>query len=388
MSGERGRLILLGGLATLGSLAIQIVVPALPALSEGIGASAAGGQLVISVYLIGLAISQLVWAPVSDRYGRRPVMLWGVAIFLIGTLGCAMADNLALMLGGRLIQAVGASASLVTARAMATDRAPAGTSAGPLATLTSVTLVSPAAAPAIGGLLAGVGGWRSLFWLLAILTIVAGIFAARLLGESRRGDNQPLHPGRMARNYWHVAGQPGYLPLALSNGFINGGFYLFLAVSPFILDAAGATPALAGLFYSAVACAIIGGSLAVPLVMRHWPARLTSIGSVILGIGAFCIVAVAVTGANLPGLFVAMSLIAFGAGVTGPTLLAEAIERQRGQASSATSLFGAIQMIAAALISTAAVRLVTDPTVQLALTGLIVQLAILLRLKGGRTASR
>lgn len=384
MSGATGRLILLGAITALGSLAIQIIVPALPLLAQGIGADAAGGQLVISVYLVGLALGQLGWAPVADHHGRRPVLLAGIVIFLIGTLICAVAGNLATMLIGRAVQSVGASSSLVSGRAMATDSAPIGKAAAPLAILTSVTLISPALAPAVGGLVTGIGGWRALFWILAALTLVGGVLALRMLPETRPGDRAPLSPRRLIGNYAQVAREGGYLPLAFANALISGGFYTFLAATPFVLDAAGATPALAGLFYSGVACAIIAGTLSVPLILRRWPTRLKAGGTAVLACGAVAVLAVAATGANLIGLFVAMALIAFGAGLTGPALLAEAIERQRERASAATSLFGTMQMGGAALISTLAVRIAPDPDVELALIGVLVLLALGLRALGGR----
>ncbi|RYY32977.1 MAG: MFS transporter, partial [Sphingomonadales bacterium] len=95
----------------------------MPQLAEGIGATPAGGQLVISLYLIGLALGQLGWAPVADHHGRRPVLIGGLVVFLIGTLLCAVASDLATMLVGRAVQAIGASSSLVAGRAMATDTA-------------------------------------------------------------------------------------------------------------------------------------------------------------------------------------------------------------------------------------------------------------------------
>lgn len=374
-----GRLILLGVIIALGSLAIQIIVPALPLLAGGIGATPTAGQLVISVYLVGLALGQLAWAPIADHHGRRPVLLWGIAIFLAGTLGCAFASDLTTMLAGRAIQSIGASSSLVAGRAMATDTAPVGKAAAPLAVLTSVTLISPAIAPAIGGAVTSFAGWRTLFAILAALSVLGGLSAWRMLAETRPGDRMPLHPRRLADRYWRVARHAGYLPLALSNALISGGFYTFLSVSPFVLDAAGATPAFGGLFYSAVACAIIGGTLAVPLILRRWPGKLNALGSGALVTGAAAMMLVATLGADLAGLFVAMSLIAFGAGLTGPALLAEAIERQRERASVVTSLFGTIQMGGAALIATAAVRLAPSPPAELALIGVLVLLALAVR---------
>lgn len=306
-------------------------------------------------------------------------------LFLSGTLICALAGDLATMLVGRAIQAIGASSSLVAGRAMATDTAPVGRAAAPLAILTSVTLISPAAAPALGGAVTDIGGWRALFWILAGLTLIAAALAVRMLPETRPGDRAPVHLRRIATTYWQVLRQRGYLPLALSNALISGGFFTFLAASPFVLDAAGATPAQAGLFYSAVASAIIGGTLCVPIVLRRWPRALKPAGSVALGSGALAILIVAASGAGLVGLFVAMSLMAFGAGLTGPALLAEAIEQQRERASAATGLFGTMQMGGAALISTLVVRLAPSAAVELGLVGVLVLVALGLRLWGSRS---
>lgn len=315
-------------------------------------------------------------------------MLGGILIFLAGTLCCMVADNLAMMLVGRAIESIGAAASLVTGRAMATDNSPAGKAAAPLAVLTSITLISPAVAPTVGGVITGLAGWRALFAVLAVLTLSALLLAMRMLGETRAGDRLPLHPRRLIGNYWRVVRHSGYLPLALANALISGGFYTFLAVTPFLLDQAGASPAMAGLFYSAVACAIIGGTLSVPLILRRWPGRLKAMGSAALGSGALTVIVVSLTGANLAGLLVAMCLMSFGAGLTGPSLLAEAIEQQRERASTATSLFGALQMGGAALISTAAVRLTPSPAVELAVIGLLVALALAARhLWGGAPAA-
>jgi DHA1 family bicyclomycin/chloramphenicol resistance-like MFS transporter len=139
-----------------------MLVPALPDVTTSLRATAEDGQLLISGYLAVLAVGQLGWAPVADRFGRRPVVLIGLLLFLAGTLACVVAQSLEFLLAGRLLQAAGASSSLVTARAMATDGGKAGTAAAPLAVLTSVTLISPTVAPVIGGIVVSLADWRML----------------------------------------------------------------------------------------------------------------------------------------------------------------------------------------------------------------------------------
>lgn len=380
------KLVLLGAIAALGSLAIQMLVPALPEVTASLGASSEDGQLLIAAYLGVLAVGQLGWAPVADRIGRQPVILIGLVLFIAGTLVCVAAQSLALLLSGRVLQAIGASSSLVTARAMATDGGKEGTAAAPLAVLTSVTLISPALAPVIGGVVVSLADWRMLFWLLAALGIVGLLLAWRFLPETLVERTHAIHPVAILRRYGLVAARGRFLPLAVANMLASAGFYLFLAVSPFVLEEAGATPAWSGVFYSAVASAIILGTLLVPPIVRRRPEALWPLGSAIIVAGAAGLALVAAAPHAIFGLLAAMSLVALGSGLSGPALLAEAIERQRGESASVASLFGTLQMGGAALLSTLAVRIAPSPPAEIALIGGLMLASVLVR-QFGRQAS-
>lgn len=376
------RLVLLGAIAALGSLAIQMLVPALPQLTASLRIGPEEGQLLITGYLAVLAVGQLCWAPVADGYGRRPVLLLGLLLFIAGTLSCAVAPNFAVLLAGRLLQAAGASSSLVTARAMATDGGKAGTAAAPLAVLTSVILISPALAPVIGGIVVSLGDWRMLFWLLAALGLVGLALAVRHLPETLTERKHGASLATIVRRYTHVASRHQFLPLAIANMLASAGFFLFLAVSPFVLDAAGATPAWAGLFYSAVASAIIIGTLLVPPIVGKWPKALWAAGSAIMTVGAAALGATAVLGGGIYALLAAMSLVALGSGLSGPILLAHAIERQRSDAASVASLFGTMQMGGAALLSTLAVRVAPTAPAEIMMIGGLMFASVVVRQAG------
>jgi DHA1 family bicyclomycin/chloramphenicol resistance-like MFS transporter len=371
------RLIILGGIAALASLAVQIIVPALPLMTRSIGATARDAQLILSVYSVGLALGQLVWGPLADRHGRRPVLMLGLMIFLAGTACCASAPDLLILLIGRAAQSTGASAALAAARVMATDRAPVGRAAAPLAVLTSIALVSPAVAPVIGGGLVGLVGWRALFLILAAAIAVAIALAWHLLPETRPAAST-VAPIRFGRSYSAVLRDRHYLRLACSSALIGSGFQLFLAVSPFLFANAGLTTAQAGFCYSAVACAIIAGTLAVPRLMRWRPDMAVRCGAITLAVGAAVTLMVGCLGISLVGLLTGMICIALGAGLTGPTFMAEAIEGQRLQFSTAIGLYGAMQTGGAAIIATTVVRF-SSHQVSIALAGLVVALALLLR---------
>ncbi len=379
---DKRRLVLLGAIVALGSLAIQIIVPALPLLSTDIGTSASGGQLIISVYLAVLALGQLVWASVADRHGRRPVLMGGVTVFLTGSAICMVSTGLEMILIGRVVQALGASSSLVAARAMATDRAPIGRAAAPLAIMTSVTLISPAVAPTLGGAIASAAGWRALFGVLAALTIVSGVLAFATLAETHTERQSSSDRRSALATYMDVARTAGFLPRAACNALVSSAFYLFLGVSPFVLASAGATPFVSGIFYSIIASAIIVGTLTVPVVMRRRPRMLKPLGSASLAVGGMLALWMGLATGHVVVLLLAMCFIAFGSGLTGPTLLGEAIDAQRSRASATTSLFGTLQMGGAALVSTVIVRFVPSRAIELGLIGVLVLLALVARHMG------
>jgi DHA1 family bicyclomycin/chloramphenicol resistance-like MFS transporter len=215
--------------------------------------------------------------------------------------------------------------------------------------------------------------------LLAGLGVAGLLLAWRFLPETLAERTATIGPSAILRRYGAVAVRERFLPLALANMLASAGFYLFLAASPFLLEAAGATPAWSGLFYSAVASAIIAGTLLVPPMVRRWPHAQWSTGSAVMlgGAAALCLSATAPTA--ILGLLAAMSLVALGSGLSGPTLLAEAIERQRGEAASVASLFGTLQMGGAALLSTLAVRLAPSPPAEIAMIGGLMFASVLVR---------
>jgi DHA1 family bicyclomycin/chloramphenicol resistance-like MFS transporter len=163
----RGTILLLAAVAALGSLATQLLVPALPQVAHDLHVGPGPAQLVISVFLVGLGAGQLLTGPLTDRLGRKPVLLAGLLIYCAGSLAAALAPSLPLLLGARALQALGGATGVVTARVLVGDLFPPHETAGRQATLMAVVLISPALAPVIGGTLSELVGWRWLFGGLA-----------------------------------------------------------------------------------------------------------------------------------------------------------------------------------------------------------------------------
>lgn len=157
----------LAAIAAMGSMAIHMLVPALPLLAHEMAVGEARAQQAVSVYLAGLAGGQLIAGPLADRLGRRPVMLWGLACYIAGALGAALAPAMPVLLAARLLQALGGAAGVVSARVIVGELYGREEAAARQATLMSIVLISPALAPVVGGVITDFAGWRAVFLMLA-----------------------------------------------------------------------------------------------------------------------------------------------------------------------------------------------------------------------------
>jgi DHA1 family bicyclomycin/chloramphenicol resistance-like MFS transporter len=168
-----------------GTLAMHIFVPALPEAARDLGASVGGMQMTVSVYIMGLAVGQLAYGPLSDRFGRRPVLMAGLTLYALAGLAAAFAPDVHSLIVARLLQALGGCAGLVIGRAIVRDTALPQEAARRLAMMNLMVAIGPGAAPIVGGALASSLGWRSIFFALALLGIVNLLFSWRLLPESK-----------------------------------------------------------------------------------------------------------------------------------------------------------------------------------------------------------
>lgn len=345
--GYRLTILTLAVIAAMGSMAIHMLVPALPLISADFAIGEARAQQTVSVYLAGLAAGQLVAGPLADRRGRRPVMLTGLGLFIAGALGAALAPALPWLLLARLVQAAGGACGVVAARVMVGDVFGPRRAAGAQASLMTVVLISPAIAPVIGGAIADIAGWRAVFGILAIAGICALFAALRRLPETGVpvGSAVPLNLGssylRLVRNR-HFLLTTGTLAAASS------GLYMFLAAAPFLLvHRFGLSSSQAGvaLFLIAVA-SILGTRLVVPVGRRTNP---LIVGTASSACGAAVALLLAVAGMESAVLLVApVIFLGLGAGLAGPVAFNAIAFTEAGLAATATSLAGALQMFVSA----------------------------------------
>jgi len=336
---------LLAACGALGSMAIHMVIPALPAAAASLHANARTMQLAISVYLIGISCGQMVAGPLTDRIGRKPVLLVGALLFVIGSLAAAAAPTAAWLVAARFLQACGGAAGLVATRALVSDLSPFAEVTANVAMLSSVVLLSPMLSPTIGGLLVSLAGWRSIFLLLAGCGVaMAAAIAIAVPSTVRAGTEHAL-----LASYTRLARNRRFRGFVLTNALASSGLYTFLAGSSFILISGfGLSPGKAGLCYLGIAAASISGTF----VLRRLPPRRDALrlGLLLMVTGGAGMSLLAIAGvSSVAALVVPMAIVALGAGIVAPIGIAGAMAAEVGLAGTGSSLAGAVQMLASGL---------------------------------------
>ena len=256
---DRAPFALIVAITACGTLGMHLIIPALPDTARALGVSAGAIQLTITLYLIGLAIGQLLYGPISDRFGRRPVLLGGLALFTLAGIATAAAPTAWTLVVARILQSIGACAGLVLGRAIVRDSAAPDRAAAQLAMLTMVMSMAPAIAPVLGGYATAWIGWRAAFALLAIIGAVTLVLAVLLLPETNRvqsGTRASMLIGSL--RLFRSRAFCGYV---LGGAFTTTSFYAFMAASPFILiDLLHQPTERVGLYYLLLMAGVAAGS--------------------------------------------------------------------------------------------------------------------------------
>ena len=348
--GQSAPFVLIVAITACGTLGMHLIIPALPDTARALGVSAATIQLTITLYLIGLAIGQLLYGPVSDRFGRRPVLLAGLALFTLAGIAATAAPNAWTLVIARILQSIGACAGLVLGRAIVRDSAAADRAAARLAMLTLVMSAAPAVAPVLGGYATAWLGWRAAFALLAIVGAATLTCAVLLLPETNALQSSVrtsllLGAVRLFR-------ARAFCRYVLGGACTTTSFYAFMAASPFILvDLLHQSTERVGLFYLLLMAGVAAGSLSANRVAGRISTQVAlrlANGIAIAGAAAFML-------ADLTGWLNVVSVIApvvvfmVGAGMASPFALSGAISVNPRAVGSASGLYGFTQMAYGAL---------------------------------------
>jgi DHA1 family bicyclomycin/chloramphenicol resistance-like MFS transporter len=327
-----------------GSISTDLYLPAMPAIGQALGTSAGAVEWTISGYLIGFSLGQLLWGPISDRFGRKVPVAIGLVLFALGSAGCALAGSVWALVGCRIVQAIGACAGVVLARAMVRDLYEGDRAARMLSTLMTIMAVAPLLGPIVGGQILALAGWRWIFWTLVCVGLLT-LAALFTLPETLRAENRNHEPlGRAVARYGALLRQRQLLGYAVSGGFFYGGIFAYIAGTPFaFISYYHVQPQAYGfLFAIGIAGIMLANLLNRSLVTRFGSDRLLRAGAA----GAALTGAVAALDARfgwggLIGLVMPLLLYVSMSGLIVANSVAGALAAFPGQAGTVSALVGA-----------------------------------------------
>ena len=347
--------LLLASLTGLTALSIDMSLPAMPQLQETFGAGVSSVQLTLSIFLAGFALGQVFCGPLSDRWGRRPVLLAGLALFTLAGLVCAGSTSLSMLVAARFVQGVGASVGPVVARAIVRDRFDSRRSASVLSQMTQVMIVAPLLAPTLGGYMLVRLGWPSIFVVLGASGALLALVCWRFMPETARPKQVEDEEKRLSTrdSLRAVLQHRASLRHALTTCFAYAGMFAYVGSSPFVLmDGFGVSEEDFGYYFAMTATALlISATVNRALLKRHTPSLLILRRGVfvVFAAGAALALAAWLGVGGLAGVLVPMMAYMFGQGLLMPNATAAAMEPHGESAGVISSLMGALQTAGGAL---------------------------------------
>ena len=345
---------LLALLTAVGPMSVDLYLPSLPELGRVFGASVPQVQLTLSGYLLCFAIGQIVFGPISDHVGRKPVLLAALSLYVAVCLSCMFATSIEMLIALRCLQALGVAGAPVLARAIVRDLYHGVRAGRELARMGSITALAPVVAPSLGGILQSTFGWRASFLGMAALGLCAIVLVVRLLPETMK--QPPKHPMSLLsiiRGYGIFLRHRTFRIYLAIVSASYGGLFAWISGSSFVLqDLYGLSPLLFGLVFAAATLGYgMGTLLAARLVVRIGIDRTIVCGGVALAAGGLAMAAAIALGATSPAALAApMALYLCGLGLAMPQSMAGALMPFPQRAGAASSLLGFLQQATASAI--------------------------------------
>jgi DHA1 family bicyclomycin/chloramphenicol resistance-like MFS transporter len=345
-------IIILGSIIAIGPLSIDMYLPAFSAMAKFFAVSEAKIQLTLSSYFVGIAIGQVFYGPVIDRFGKKPPLIFGLVLFVITSFLCAIAKEIDQMIWLRFFQAAGACSCFVVMRAIVRDLFSPQETARVFSHLMLVMGIAPIIAPLLGGYVLINFGWQAIFWFLgsfAILTIVVSIL---YLPESQAGDKDQKISGAF-RRYWGIVRDKNFLFYALAGGFSASGMFIYIVGSPFmIIEVFGISPENYGWIFGINAVGYVLAAQINGHLLKFF--ELSRVVNVAFKISFAAAILLMICGVYFPNLW-AVSLAFFFyvslIGIITPNTSALSLANQKSHSGSASALFGTIQFTICAVAS-------------------------------------
>jgi DHA1 family bicyclomycin/chloramphenicol resistance-like MFS transporter len=350
---------------------MDMFLPSVPVIAQSFGAAPGAAQHCITTYLLGLAIGQLTWGPMSDRYGRKPVLLAGLCLFLASSACGAAAQSVQEVMLIRFAQGFGMSSGPVVARSIVRDLYAREQAAHLLARMMAVFGVIPVVAPLVGGQAVALGGWPAVFWVFAAIALALLAAVCFGLHETAPDERPSIAPARIAANYALLFGDARFRASLATMLLAQLGIIAFVSASSLaMVQALHLTPTTFSLLFAAVMLGqIIGGIIGSRLVIRAGIGRMVRLGAALTFAGGLLLAALALAGApHWSAVVLPMVLYLFGCSLMLPSAASAALSPFPQMAGAASSLLGALPFAAGAAVSAVLAAAFDGTTRPMALT--------------------
>lgn len=344
---SRRFLLMLIAVAAVSPLGINLYLPSMPGMTVALGVDYAAVQFTLSVYLATVALGQLVIGPISDHYGRRPVLLGGLALFVLGSLICMLAPNIGVLNVGRVVQALGGCAGIALSRAIVRDMYGRAQAASMIGYVTMGMAVAPMIAPTIGGILEAIHGWRTSFAFLAAFGLATLVVVYIQLHETNPWRGATTGSQRLLSGYAKLFRIPVFWGYALTAGFTSAAFFAFVAGAAYIvIELMGRTPVEYGLYFGLVSLGyIIGNFCSGRFAVKIGPHRMIRLGGLLAFVSVLVMAGLYALDDMQPAfLFVPTMFVGMGNGLVLPSCIAGAVSVKPEVAGAASGLAGSLQI--------------------------------------------
>jgi MFS transporter, DHA1 family, multidrug resistance protein len=354
----------------IGPLALNILMPSMPGLAAALNASRSEVQLTLSLFLASQAISQLFIGGLADRFGRRPVLLGSLVLYVLACLAATFATSILLLIAARIVQAAGSTAGLALSRTIVRDLAPRDAAASMIGYVTMGMVIAPLMAPAIGGLIDDTLGWRMIFVFSLVVGVLGTILTFLKLPETRPGSISTQTTGQMLLRSWQVLQNRRFLGLALGTALTTAAFLTFLGAAPYLVVEAMQMPKTAyGLWFICLSGGyMIGNFCSGRFSEKLGSERMIFIGNILGVLGMTVLLALALIPVMHPAaIFAPCFFMALGNGCLLPNAVAGAISVDPKAAGAASGMVGFLQMGLGAVMSYIAGQVTTTSPLPMAI---------------------
>lgn len=343
----------MGALTALGPLAIDMYLPSFPSIAKGLGVTQGEVERTLASYLVGLALAQVIYGPLADRYGRKPPLMAGLVIFIIASIGCAFSNDIEHLNLWRVLQALGGAAGIVVPRAVVRDNLDTRDAAKALSILLLIMGVTPILGPIVGGQVLLIANWRGIFGIMAFAGLLLLIATARNMRETLPPEKViALRVSNIARNYWGLLRDRKFICYSLAGGLGSAGIFTFISGAPRVLiNIYGVPPQYFGFLFGLGAASLIFTSqLSARLLDRHPPEQLLKLAQItVVAITLLGLSLTLLGWLNLPLLMLCLMGFMASQGFVNPNAAALALSAQGHRLGVASAMMGTVQMVSGAI---------------------------------------